>query len=114
MSISTCCWVRCSCQSIFCVAESVYATRSNVPPTATPATATAGGHGVLVHADQVDVEHQRCVGWHELADASTAVAQPGRDQQGALAAHVHALDALVPAGDDLAFAEGEGNGLAMI
>src|SRR5580704_15771028 len=54
-----------------------------------------------LHIEQFDVEDQRGVGRDDAAGAARPVAELGRDDQGALAADLHAGDALVPAGDDL-------------
>src|SRR5258706_14974669 len=55
-----------------------------------------------LHVKQFDVEHQCRVGRNNAAGAAGAVAQRGRNDQGALAANFHAGDAFVPAGDHLA------------
>src|SRR5260370_41252917 len=77
----------------------------------TPASPTQGNKGTfgartppprLLHAEQFDVEHQRCVRGNDAAGTAGAVAQRGRNDQGALAADFHGGDAFVPAGDDLA------------
>src|SRR4051812_1749118 len=68
----------------------------------------------LLHAEQVDDEDQRFSGLDDAGRAAGAVAQVRRDGQLAAAAHAHALDTLVPAGDDLAAAEREGEGLAAV
>src|SRR6266849_865604 len=65
-----------------------------------PRATTSPPH--LLHAEQFDVEHQRRVRGNNAAGAAGAVAQRGRDDQGALAADFHGGDAFVPAGDDLA------------
>src|SRR5438046_9916103 len=56
----------------------------------------------LLHRQQFDIEHQRSVGRNDAATAAGAVAERGRNDQGALAADFHGGDALVPAGDHLA------------
>src|ERR1700722_9534893 len=53
----------------------------------------------LLHRQQFDVEHQRGVGWNNPAGAAGAVAERGRNDQGALAADLHGGDAFIPAGD---------------
>src|SRR5581483_3655008 len=67
-----------------------------------------------LRAEQLDVEDQAGVGRDHAAGAADAVAQLGGDQQAALAAHAHRGHALVPAGDHLAGAEGEGERLAPV
>src|SRR6185312_11496004 len=59
----------------------------------------------LFHGQELDVEHQRRVRWDDAAGAGRAVAERGRDDQGALAADLHRSDALVPALDDAAAAD---------
>src|SRR5438067_10584822 len=61
----------------------------------------------LLHLDERAVEHQIGVGRNGAAGAALAVAELGRDVQLAAAADLHALDALVPALDDHADAEGK-------
>src|SRR6266851_1632314 len=68
----------------------------------------------LLHAEQLDIEHQRGVRWDHPAGAARAIAEFGRDDQGALAADLHAGDALVPALDDLPGTQAEAEGLAAI
>src|SRR5436190_22449447 len=63
--------------------------------------ATDRRSALALHAEQFDVEHQRCVGRDDAAGAPGAVAQFRRDDQGALAADLHGGDAFVPAGDHL-------------
>lgn len=67
-----------------------------------------------MHAHQLDIEDQRDIRGHYAADAVAAVAELRRDQQGAIAAHAHALDAPVPAGNELALAEGGADRLAVV
>ena len=64
------------------------------------------------HAEQLDLEQQRRARRDDARGAAIAVAEPRRDQQRALAAGLHAFEALVPAFDDGALAEGEGEGFA--
>src|SRR6266496_1083848 len=68
----------------------------------------------LLHAEQLDIEHQRGVGRDRPAGAARAVAEIGRDDEGALAADFHPGDALIPALDDLPRAQAEGEGLAAV
>ena len=68
----------------------------------------------LLHAEQLDVEHQRGVGRDHPAGAARAIAELGRDDQGALAADLHSGDPLVPAADDLPCPQAEGEGLAAV
>ena len=60
-----------------------------------------------LHVEQFDIEHQRGVRRYDAAGAARAIAELGRDDESALAANLHGGDALIPAGDDLMFAEGE-------
>src|ERR1700722_18565468 len=59
----------------------------------------------LLHTQQFDVEHQRRVRRNDTAGAAGAVAQSGRNDQGAFAADFHGGDALVPAGDHPALSD---------
>src|SRR5688572_13967492 len=71
----------------------------------------------LMSADfeELDLEHERRVRRDEAAArAARAVAEVRRDRELALAADLHAGDALVPTGDDLARADGERERLAAI
>src|SRR6185312_6302406 len=63
---------------------------------------------VRIDLQQLELEHQRGIGRDHAAGAASAVAEFGGNQQGALAAHVHAGHALVPTLDDHALAQGEG------
>src|SRR5580704_7807067 len=72
------------------------------------------GFSPSLHLEQFDVEDQRGVGRDDAAGAARPVAELGRDDQGALAADLHAGDALVPAGDDLMPAERELERLAAV
>src|SRR5581483_10009705 len=83
-------------------------TAGRAPPTGD------GGRRFLRHAEEVDDEDQRLVGLDDPAGAPAAVAQLGRDDDAAPAADLHAGHALVPAADDLAGAEPEGEGLAPV
>src|SRR6218665_8854 len=56
---------------------------------------------------QLDLEHQRCVGRDHAAGAAFAIAEGGRNHQHARAADLHALHAFVPAADDHAAVEFE-------
>src|ERR1044071_2729263 len=68
----------------------------------------------LVDLQEFDIEDQRRVRRDDTAGAARAVAELGRDDEGALAAALHAGDTLVPALDDLAAAQGEAEGLAAV
>src|SRR5688572_15787962 len=59
-----------------------------------------------LHRQELDLEDQGGVGGDAGARVAT-VAEVRRDDEGALAAHLHAGDALVPAADDLAASDGE-------
>ena len=63
-----------------------------------------GGEGLRAsaHREQLDLEDQRGLGRDDAGVAAHAVAELGWDGQLALAAHLHAGHALVPALDDLA------------
>src|SRR5690606_23516111 len=63
---------------------------------------------------QVDFEEQGGVGRDHAARAARAIAEAGRYQEAPGAADFHAGDALVPAGDDLAGAKGEAEGLPAV
>src|SRR5690606_15181518 len=62
----------------------------------------------------LDLEEQRRVGRDDAAIAAGAIGQIGRDQQRALAAHLHVGDAFITALDDLALAELEFERLAAL
>ena len=64
--------------------------------------------------DEVDDEDQRLAGCDGAASAAVAVGEVRRDDELASAADLHAGDALVPAGDDLADAESEGQRFAAV
>src|ERR1700712_3728558 len=66
------------------------------------------------HAEQVHDEDQRLVRTDHAAGAALAVGHRRRDRDLAPAADLHALDALVPALDDLALAEPELEGVATV
>src|SRR4051812_1280982 len=68
----------------------------------------------LTDALEVDDEHERLVRPDPGAGALRAVGQVRRDDQLAPAADLHALDALVPALDDLTLAERERERLAVV
>src|SRR3954451_8846985 len=68
----------------------------------------------LTDALEVDDEDERLVGPDARAGALRAVGEAGRDDQLAPAADLHALDALVPALDDLTLAERERERLAAV
>src|SRR4051794_25813521 len=91
---------------------------SSATPTAAPTTCTQRRGSTLSplspHAEQVHDEDQRLIGADDAAGAALAVGEVGRDRDPAPAAHAHAGDALVPAGDDLALAEPELEGVAAV
>src|ERR1700704_1205401 len=66
------------------------------------------------YVEQFDVEDQRRVWRDDAARAARPVAEFGRDDQGALAADLHGGDALVPAADHPALAQGKFEGLAAV
>ena len=68
----------------------------------------------LLHSQQLNIEDQRGIRGNHSAGATSAIAKFGRDDQGALAAHLHPGDPLVPASDHLMRPEGELKGLAAI
>src|SRR4029077_8383298 len=57
--------------------------------------------------EELDLEQQRGVGRDDAPRAARAVAEARRDEQGALAADLHARHPFVPALDDLPLAEPE-------
>jgi len=65
-------------------------------------------------AQKVDLEHEGRVRRNHAASAARAIAEVGGDGQHARAADLHALHPFVPATDDLAFTETEGEGLATV
>lgn len=67
----------------------------------------------LLDLEQLDVELQGAVGG-DAGKTLGAVGKAGGDGQTTLAADSHALDADVPALDDLALASLEGEGLALL
>src|SRR3978361_2178791 len=72
------------------------------------------GRARLLRAEPLDVEDQRGARRDVVAGAARAIAQIRRDDQRALAADMHGGDALVPALDHLALAEGEGERLVPV
>src|SRR5580700_10826811 len=58
-----------------------------------------------LHVQQFDIEDQGGVRRDDAAGAARPVAEFGRDDERALAAHLHAGNAFVPTGDDLMLAE---------
>src|SRR5713101_3513954 len=68
----------------------------------------------LLYTQQLDIEDQRGIRRNHPAGAACAIAELGRDRQGALASHLHSGDALVPAGNDLVCPEGELTRLAAV
>src|SRR5690606_25289531 len=68
----------------------------------------------LVHRHQVAHEDQGLAGGDDRRGAAVAVGEVGGDLEAATAADLHALHALVPAGDDLADAELEAQRLAAV
>src|SRR5205085_6239595 len=67
----------------------------------------------LLHSDELDVEDERGVGRDRVAVAAAAVGHRRRDHERALAADLHARDAVVPARDRLARADRELEGLSL-
>src|SRR6476661_49036 len=65
-------------------------------------TSATGNRRGSADAEQVHHEDQRLAGLDHAAGATVAVRQVGRDDQLAAAPDLHALDAGVPARDDLA------------
>src|SRR5258706_86413 len=80
----------------------------SIGPARTPdgAPAPARARDALLHVEQLDLEDERGVGRNRTL-AARPIAQIGRDREPALAVHAHALNALVPAADDLALAQDE-------
>src|SRR5258708_31669043 len=72
------------------------------------------GRAPLLHAEQIDVEHQRGARRDVAAGAARAIAEVRRNDQRALAADMHGGEAFVPALDDLALAERERKRLAPV
>ena len=72
-----------------------------------PRSVDGRGGGGSADPEQVDDEDQRLAGLDDAAGAAVAVAEVGRDHELPATADLHALHALVPAGDDLADAEPE-------
>src|SRR5687768_8480631 len=64
--------------------------------------------------DEVDDEHQGLAALDDATCAATAAAEIGRDREPAPAADAHPADALIPAGDHLAAAEPEVEGLVAV
>src|SRR3989338_831336 len=63
---------------------------------------------------QFHIELERGVRWNHAARAACTVAEGGRNDQGALATDLHALDAFVPALDDHARAQRELEGVVAV
>src|SRR5690349_11753423 len=82
---------------------------SRLPPRVpTPPRSSRGGERrSSAHVDEIDDEDQRLATLDGATGAAVAVAQVRRDGQLAAAAHLHPLDALVPALDDHADTETE-------
>src|SRR4051812_21594111 len=72
------------------------------------------GRDGSIHLQELDIEHQRGVGRDDAPGAAGAIAEIGRDDQGALAADFHAGDTLVPTLDHLMAAERERKRLAAV
>src|SRR5215470_5159766 len=68
----------------------------------------------LLHADHLDIEHQRGIRRNDAAGAPRAIAEFGRYDQRALAAHLHSGHTLVPPGDNLMRPESELERLAAV
>src|SRR6266700_1391793 len=62
---------------------------------------------LALHVEQFDVEDQRGIRRDDAARAARAIAELGRDDEGALAADLHGGDALIPTADDLTLADGK-------
>src|SRR6267154_2511775 len=60
-----------------------------------------------LHVEQFVLEDQRGVWGNDASGAACAVAERGWNDEGALAADLHCGDSFVPAGDDLALADGK-------
>src|SRR3546814_17923154 len=84
------------------------------PPRAGSGAGLAWSSKRLFEVDQFDIEDQRGVRRNHPAGAAGTIAELGRDDQGALAADLHAGDALVPAADHPAGAERKGERLAAV
>src|SRR6266446_6324168 len=67
-----------------------------------------------LHSEQLDFEDERGARRNDVAGAAIAVAQVRGDDELALAAHLHGGHALVPALDDAALADGEGERLSAV
>src|SRR5439155_1926174 len=67
-----------------------------------------------VHRQQVDDEHQRLMGLDHAACPARSIRHRGGDRELAPAADLHALDAGIPAGDDLTLSELELERLAAV
>src|ERR1700730_5900544 len=63
---------------------------------------------------QLDLEDHRGVGGEGAAGAAGAVAELGRNDEGALAADLHRADALIPTADDLTLADDKLERLAAV
>jgi hypothetical protein len=68
----------------------------------------------VFEVDQLDIEDQGRVRRDHTTGPTRAIAKLRRNDQGTLAAHLHAGDALVPAADHPAGAERKGEGLAAV
>lgn len=73
----------------------------------TASTAAAAAMVTLADRDELDVEDKGVLGGDIRGESALAVGIAGRDVEGGLLAHSHGGDALVPAADDLAHADGE-------
>src|SRR5882762_1450223 len=61
----------------------------------------------LAHAEQFDVENQRCIGRNHPSSPARAVAERRGDDESALAADLHSGDALIPTANHAASPQGE-------
>src|SRR3954463_1314634 len=68
----------------------------------------------LLDLDKLGLENERRVGRDDTPHSAVAIRQVGSDGELALLADLHAEQALVPALDDLAFADGEGERVAAV
>src|SRR5688572_15871248 len=60
----------------------------------------------LLHVHQLDVEDDRCIAWNGTVSV-TAIGEPRRDDQRAMAADSHAHDALMPTRNHVPAAKNE-------
>src|ERR1700751_2209807 len=70
--------------------------------------------GASSHADQIDDEHECLVGADDAARAAFAIREHWRNREPTTTPHLHTDGTLVPAGDDIALAKAEFEGLATV